>query len=95
MSAQSATGSYTVYVMRCSDGSLYTGIAADLSLRIKEHNAGRGSRYTRSRLPVHLAYQERAGSRSEALKRELQIKRLSRKAKLLLCSSYLAKVSRG
>lgn len=70
-----------VYIVRCSDDSLYTGIINDVPRRLKQHNAGTASRYTRSRLPVALAYQETQASRSIALKRELAIKSLSRRAK--------------
>lgn len=70
-----------VYLLRCSDGSIYTGISNDVPRRVEQHNAGTASRYTRSRLPVVLAYQESQASRSLALKRELAIKALSRQAK--------------
>ena len=70
-----------VYILRCADGSLYTGITIDLERRIEQHNAGTASRYTRSRLPVELVYQEGSTTKSKALKRELAIKALSRKAK--------------
>ena len=70
-----------VYILRCADGSLYTGITNDLIRRCEQHNAGTASRYTRSRLPVVLIYQEAQGSRSVALKRELEIKALSRQQK--------------
>jgi predicted GIY-YIG superfamily endonuclease len=73
-----------VYILRCADGSLYTGIAKDVDRRLKQHNAGTASRYTRSRLPVALEYQEEQPNQSMALKRELAIKALSRKAKELL-----------
>jgi len=72
---------WLVYILRCSDGSLYTGITNDLTKRLKAHNAGRASRYTRSRLPVALAYSEPQRSKSTALKRELAIKRLRRAEK--------------
>lgn len=75
---------YTVYVVRCSDGSLYTGIARDPAVRLAAHNAGRGARYTRSRLPVRLVYSEPAPDRSAALRREHAIKQLPREAKLRL-----------
>lgn len=75
---------WLVYVLRCTDGSLYTGITNDLDRRIGQHNAGSASRYTRSRLPVELLYQESQPSRSLALKREAAIKRLSRTRKLEL-----------
>ena len=73
-----------VYILRCVDGSLYTGITNDLNRRCEQHNAGTASRYTRSRLPVELIYQESQGSRSVATKRELEIKALSRQKKELL-----------
>ena len=70
-----------VYILRCVDGSLYTGITNDLNRRCEQHNAGTASRYTRSRLPVVLVYQEEPTTKGKALKRELVIKSLSRKAK--------------
>ena len=70
-----------VYLLRCVDGSLYTGITNDISRRCAQHNAGSASRYTRSRLPVALVYQEPQESRSLALRRELAIKRLTRQQK--------------
>jgi len=70
-----------VYILRCDDGSLYTGIAKDVDRRLEQHNAGTASRYTRSRLPVSLEYQEEQPNQSTALKRELAIKALPRKAK--------------
>ena len=77
----SSANTWFVYILRCVDGSLYTGITNDLNRRCKQHNAGTASRYTRSRLPVVLVYQEAQGSRSMALKRELEIKALSRQQK--------------
>lgn len=65
-----------VYILRCADGTLYTGIATDISARLATHNAGKGAKYTRGRLPAELAYQEAAESQSAALKREHAIKRL-------------------
>lgn len=70
-----------VYLLRCADGSLYTGISNDVPRRVAKHNAGTASRYTRSRLPVVLVYQEAQSCRSAALKRELAIKALSRQEK--------------
>jgi predicted GIY-YIG superfamily endonuclease len=70
-----------VYILRCADSSLYTGITNDLNRRLEQHNAGTASRYTRSRLPVVLVYQEECTTKGKALKRELAIKSLSRKAK--------------
>jgi predicted GIY-YIG superfamily endonuclease len=75
---------WTVYILRCADGTLYTGVTNDLSQRLKQHNAGQGSRYTRARLPVALAYQEPAQNRSRAQQREAAIKRLTRRDKLAL-----------
>lgn len=73
-----------VYMVKCADCTLYTGIAKDLNRRCQQHNAGTASRYTRSRLPVVLVYQEAHASRSSALKREAAIKALSRRQKLAL-----------
>lgn len=73
-----------VYILRCVDGSLYTGISTDVPRRLEQHNAGTASRYTRSRLPAVLVYQEAQISRSLALKRELAIKALSRQEKEML-----------
>jgi predicted GIY-YIG superfamily endonuclease len=72
---------WTVYILRCGDGSLYTGIAKDVEARIKQHAEGRGAAYTRSRLPVTLVYQENGFNRSEALIREAQIKAMPRSKK--------------
>lgn len=73
-----------VYVLQCADRSLYTGVTTDPQRRVREHERGTASRYTRSRLPVELVHVERAASRSEALRREMRIKRLRRVAKLAL-----------
>ena len=72
---------WLVYLLRCSDGSLYTGITNDLPQRLKTHASGKASKYTRSRLPVRLAYSESQRSKSAALKREAAIKRLRRAEK--------------
>lgn len=77
--------SWFVYIVSCSDGTLYTGITTDLERRIGEHNAGRtGARYTRSRRPVRMVYWEAAGNRSEAARREHLIKRMSSAEKMKL-----------
>ncbi|MEX0718263.1 MAG: GIY-YIG nuclease family protein [Planctomycetaceae bacterium] len=68
-----------VYLLRCADGSLYTGISNDVPRRLEQHNAGKASRYTRSRLPAVLVHQEAQATRSLALKRESAIKALSRR----------------
>lgn len=67
-----------VYLLQCDDGTLYTGVTNDVSRRCAQHNAGTASRYTRSRLPVVVVYQETQAGRSLALKREAAVKRLSR-----------------
>lgn len=71
------------YMVQCSDGTLYAGWTNDLKKRLEKHNAGKGARYTRGRLPVKLVYYEVFATKSEAMKREAQIKKLSRKQKLL------------
>jgi putative endonuclease len=76
--------SWFVYVVRCRDGSLYTGISTDVDARLAQHNAGAGARYTRSRGPVELVHLERKRSRSNALRREAAIKALSRPEKIEL-----------
>ena len=83
-----------VYIVRCADGTLYTGVAMDVARRVDEHNGMRangvravreiGARYTRTRRPVKLAYQEKAANRSAACKREYAIKQMSRREKLAL-----------
>ena len=75
---------WVVYMLRCRDGSLYTGMTNDLDHRLSIHRAGKGGAYTRSRLPVRLVYTERRRSRGAALSREAAIKRLPRAAKLAL-----------
>jgi predicted GIY-YIG superfamily endonuclease len=79
--ADSSDNTWFVYILRCADGTLYTGITNDLIRRCEQHNAGTASRYTRSRLPVELVYQEAQGNRSVASKREFEIKALSRQQK--------------
>ncbi len=76
-------------MLRCADGTLYTGITTDVERRIGEHNGARGlgARYTRSRRPVELVYVEFAPSRAEAARREAAIKRLDRARKLALCAA--------
>lgn len=73
-----------VYMLRCRDGSLYTGCTDQVARRLATHQSGKGAKYTRSRLPVELVYQEEAADRSAALRREAAIKRLTRKEKLEL-----------
>jgi putative endonuclease len=80
---------YSVYILECADGSLYTGIAIDVQRRLLQHNGadGKGARYTSARRPVSLVYEARFESRSAALKEELRIKRLTRSQKLALISA--------
>ncbi len=78
---------WLIYILRCSDGSLYTGATNNLERRLEAHRRGTGSRYVRSRLPFELAYRKLCKDRSEALRRELAIKRLSRAGKEKLCAS--------
>lgn len=70
-----------VYMVRCADGSLYTGWTTDVERRVAQHNAGRGGRYTRSRRPVTLVYQEEFLDRWAAMRREREIKQLDRERK--------------
>lgn len=80
--------SYVVYILRCADGTYYTGITNDIDKRVAAHNAGKvGAKYTRGRLPVSLVYTEPAASRGEALVREAQVKRLSRGEKQRLIAA--------
>jgi predicted GIY-YIG superfamily endonuclease len=85
---------WLVYLLRCSDGSLYTGITNDLPKRLKTHASGKASRYTRSRLPVALVYTEAKRSKSLALKREAAIKRLPRIKKDALVAASKAAAKR-
>lgn len=75
---------YSVYMLHCSDDTYYTGITTDLKRRLEQHNAGTGAKYTRGRGPLKLVYKEKGLTKSEALKRELAIKKLSRKEKINL-----------
>jgi putative endonuclease len=79
-----SVNSWYVYILVCQDDSLYTGATTDVIKRLRAHNLGQGAKYTRSRLPVALVYQEGPYTRPGALRREAAIKRLSRKEKLLL-----------
>ena len=75
-----------IYIVRCKDGSLYTGYAKDIEQRIAKHNSGQGAKYTKIRRPVELVYQEMFDTKSEAMKREYEIKTFSRQKKLQLIS---------
>ncbi len=78
---------WTVYILQCADGTLYTGITNDLERRIAEHEAGQGAKYTKGRGPFQLVYQESCEDRGLASKRENEIKSLDRKAKLALVTA--------
>ena len=73
-----------LYILRCKDDSLYTGITTDVDKRLEAHRAGKGAKYTRGRGPLELVYKEECADHSDALKRELEIKRLPREEKLKL-----------
>ena len=75
---------WKLYILRCKDGSLYTGITTDVEKRLEAHRAGKGVKYTRGRGPLELVYREDCGTHSDALKRELEIKALPREKKLRL-----------
>ncbi|MBC5648337.1 GIY-YIG nuclease family protein [Christensenella tenuis] len=77
-----------VYMLRCADGTLYTGWTNDIAKRLAAHQAGSGAKYTKSRRPVQLVYVERAETKQQALRRECAIKRLSRREKLALAESW-------
>ena len=67
-----------LYILRCGDGSLYTGITTDVSRRLEAHRRGRGAKYTRGRGPLELVYQQTCGTHSDALRRELEVKAMTR-----------------
>ncbi|HCX04177.1 MAG TPA: hypothetical protein DHM42_06775 [Clostridiales bacterium] len=75
---------YYVYILKCRDNTLYTGYTNNIKDRIQTHNSGKGAKYTRGRLPVELKYFEEFEDKGEALKREHEIKKLSREDKVLL-----------
>ncbi|RLA84350.1 MAG: GIY-YIG nuclease family protein [Epsilonproteobacteria bacterium] len=84
--------SYFIYILECSDGSLYTGITKDVAKRLDEHNTSKkGAKYTKARRPVKLLYQEPSLDRSSASKREYSIKKLTRLKKLQLIQKTLLK----
>jgi predicted GIY-YIG superfamily endonuclease len=91
--AQASVGSWFVYILRCADGSFYTGITKEVRRRFQQHNAGTASRYTRSRLPVRLVHQEAVLDQRAALKREAAIKALSRRQKEKLIRQRRRKAS--
>ena len=76
------------YILKCSDNSLYTGWTNDIKHRLKMHNEGKGAKYTRGRGPVELVYLEEFDTKQEAMRKEANSKRLTRKEKLLLIDNY-------
>lgn len=74
-------GNWYLYILRCGDDTLYTGITNDVEKRLEAHRAGKGAKYTRGRSPLELAYREHCGSHSDALKREAAVKKLTRQQK--------------
>lgn len=82
--------SWFVYILKCEDSTLYTGITNDKEKRLSQHNNGKASKYTRVRLPVEMVYSEASDTRSSASKREWQIKQLTRKQKLKLIAQHNA-----
>ena len=78
--------SWVVYILKCEDSSLYTGVTNNLKKRVLAHQEGKGAKYTKGRLPLKVIYHEKLPNRSEALKREIVIKQLNRLEKLKLIS---------
>ena len=72
---------WKLYILRCGDGTLYTGITTDVEKRLEAHRTGKGAKYTRGRSPLELVYREDCGDHSTALKREIEIKKLTREEK--------------
>ena len=79
---------WTVYILRCNDGTLYTGITKDLERRVKQHNDGKGSKYTQTRRPVEVVYKETKMGRADALVREAEIKQYSKEKKEQLVGTF-------
>ena len=80
-----------LYILRCGDGSLYTGITTDVERRLEAHRQGRGAKYTRGRGPLELVFQEECGTHSQALKREAAVKRLPRQEKEAMIAPFPGK----
>ncbi|MBQ2412834.1 MAG: GIY-YIG nuclease family protein [Anaerotignum sp.] len=77
-----------LYILRCKDSTLYTGITTDVEKRFQTHQSGKGAKYTRGRRPLELIYREQCGTHSDALKREWEVKQLSREKKQKLITRY-------
>ena len=82
-----------LYILRCGDGTFYTGITTNVDKRLAVHRAGKGAKYTRGRAPLELVYCETCESHSDALKREWEVKALSRDQKQLLIQNFLDKIA--
>lgn len=82
-----------VYIIRCADNTLYTGVTTDIARRIESHNSGKGARYTRARTPVVLVHYEKHHTRSSALKREACIKRMPKERKVAIISKLIVRES--
>lgn len=81
-------GKWYLYILRCNDGTLYTGITTDVAKRFSQHSSGKGAKYTRGRGPLELIFQAECADHSDALKREMYIKSLSRKKKLAFIENH-------
>jgi predicted GIY-YIG superfamily endonuclease len=81
MEAGKTMNTWKLYILRCGDGTLYTGITTDVEKRLEAHRTGKGAKYTRGRSPLELVYREDCGDHSTALKREIEIKKLTREEK--------------
>ena len=93
--AQEHSAPWSLYILRCGDGSFYTGVTNDVDRRFRAHQDGKASRYTRTRRPVVLAYREECGTRSQALTRECAVKAMGRQAKEALVTGAPASGSRS
>ena len=89
MLVEAVSKKWTLYILKCKDGTLYTGITDDLQRRLQAHRTGKGAKYTRGRGPLALVYEEECGNKGTALKREYAIKQLSRAQKLKLLPEEL------
>ena len=83
-----------LYILKCADGTFYTGITDDVSRRLAEHNTGKGAKYTRGRGPLTLGFCKEVGTKSESLKEEYRVKQLPRTVKEEMCSQYSGEVEK-
>ncbi len=86
---------FYVYMLRCSDDTLYTGYCKDIVSRLKMHSSGKASKYTRARLPVELMYIKKLDTKSEAMKEEIRIKKLTRIKKLKMIEEYKESIEKN